>query len=137
MPTIRSAFTIEQFETAFQKRAYQLALDAVQKLPAQPKSPYTNLQVTASGPKLEYVSTSEESIKFENGIYYSKSWRDGLSFTIEEKIYANSSHSCRISFYCNAEGVKETQSKIQAFIDELMAGIKPESRFSLKQLVPS
>jgi len=139
MPTIRSEFTIEQFERAFQNRAYQLALDAVQKLPAQSKSPYNNLQITAAGPTLELVSTSEETINFKNGIWYSKSPRhsNGLSFTVEEKIYANTNHSSKISFYCDEKEVKDTKSKIQTFIDELMAGIKPEPRFSLKQLVPS
>ena len=135
MPTIRSEFTIEQFEAVFQKRAYQIALDALQKLLAEPKDSYTGLQIVARGPKLQLVSTSGESVKFESEIVYSKTiakWNT-LFFTIEEKLYAQSSHSTKISFYCDPKEVKNVQSKVQAIIDELMTGIKPIPRFSLAQ----
>ena len=104
-------------------------------MPTQPASPYATFQLAARGPTVEYVTTREESIKFESGIVYSKKqatiWGNWFNFTIEEKLYAQSSHSTKISFYCDEKEVKEFQSTIQAIIDKLMAGVKPEPRFSL------
>jgi len=145
MPTLRSEFTIEQFKEAFQKHAYQVALAALQNLPStQPSSNYTygSLVIAASQGKIDKVSTTNEFVEIESGISYGikdpmSKYDSSLQFHIEEKIYTNSPHSTKISFYCDAKEVKINEKKIQATIDKIMEGVKPDRRFKLTDVPKS
>lgn len=116
MPVLKSFYTIKQFKEAFQKHAYKLALEAVQKMPTLPDHYDNTLTIEAIGPRLIKVSTHNETIDFEGTLSYMVRYPSGygyLSFSIEEKLYNNSSHNSKISFYPDdSSQIKETQEKI-------------------------
>ena len=88
--------------------------------------------------RIREISSPDLRISFGSIISYSRQYgtSESVAFTIEEKMYMNSSHKTKISFYVyipedenKAEKEHEMIAKVQAVIDELMAGIKPEPRF--------
>jgi len=117
---VRSEFTIDQFEEAFQKLAHKQ-------------------------PKFRRVSTEDMTLSFsydEQGkprrisvqIHKYKpgaEWYEGeyWSFSIETKLYTTSSHSTKIDY----GSYPEVEAKVKKFLEELMHGQTPKPRFSLKQ----
>jgi len=118
---VRSEFTIDQFEEAFQKFAHKQ-------------------------PKFRRVSTEDMTISFsydEQGkprrisfqVHRHKpggEWHEGeyWSFFIETKLYSTSPHSTKIDY----GSYPEVEAKVQKFLQELMQGQIPIPRFSLKQV---
>jgi len=155
IPTLRSLFTFEQFETVMQKLAHKTAIEAVTDL----KSNKILVQSNSAG-RLSEVDDGVHTIRFYANhlsfTYQPKgTWDDPdtISFDVEEKLYLSSSHSTKISFYSPEVGVKydkewnksinqkkteaekrRREKKIVEFIEKLMAdaGIKPVPRFTLK-----
>ena len=58
---------------------------------------------------------------------------DQLDIDIEHKIYINSPHSTKISYYApeDAKEAKAKKERVEQFIADLMKGVKPKPRFSL------
>lgn len=134
MPTIRSHFSLEQFETVLQKLAHEVALDAVKTLK------HGDVRITIHGPRLTYVETDEYTIKFyaKHVSFQKKSTRSSAwwGFDAEEKLYLASNHCSKISFWAAEEKREENEKKIMEFIAKLMAdaSIKPVPRFKLSQV---
>lgn len=129
MPTMRSAFTIEQFEEALQKLAHKF-------------------------PRFKTVRTEDITIVFRYDeedkpyrirVQFHKrtgrkdKWgyedREYWGFTVERKVYATSSHSTKISF--GGSGTMQGQpdpdkEKIQKWLEKVMSGEKVIPRFTLK-----
>jgi len=135
IPTIRSLFSFEQFETVLQKIAHEIAIKAV-------TSPKGNIRITTkSNGKFDTVETNEFMIRFyAKHISYSEgSWFRGITwgFDVEEKLYTSSNHSTKISYYASEGKTKEITEKVTKFVDKIMAevSIKPIPRFTLKNRI--
>ena len=147
MATLRSHYSLEQFEFVLQDVAHKVAIEQVKNL--------QDGRIDLGDGRVREISSPHLSITFGSNIYYRSEGSEGLVFDIEEKMYTNSNHKTKISFqvYIESRYDKETQSyvetenkamkerkmaeKIQAFIDKLMAehGQKVTPRFDLKTVV--
>ena len=135
MPTIRSQFNIEQFETVLQKIAHTIALNAVKNLKQG------DVRIIIRGPRFDTVATSKVKIRFyaTHISYYkepTRNYKDWWGFDVEEKLYLTSNHCTKISFYTSDDEEKESrEKKITKFIEKIMAkaSIKPIPRFSLSK----
>jgi len=126
MPTIRSLYSLEQFEEVLQKLAHKVAVDAVENMSQG------NVRIIIHGPRLSIVDTSKYQIRFypkrisylSMGQNYEAWW----GFEVEAKPYLTSNHSSKISF-----AREEKRKKVTEFIDKIMAdaSIKPIPRFKL------
>jgi hypothetical protein len=151
VPTLRSEYGFDQFETVLQKFAHEIAIDAVTNL----KQGRVRIEIS-SGNKFQRVETDKYSISFyANHIGFSRHTnREYLGFDVEEKEYNTSNHRTKISFFVQVEGKydkgeyveigrpekeRKRSEEILTFIHELMAeaGIKPIPRFTLKGRVRS
>jgi hypothetical protein len=139
--------------TAF---AHKIAIEAVTNLKS------SKILVRSNGPgNLSEVEDGDYAIRFyasHIGFAYMPKGKwddpDTISFDVEEKLYLNSNHSTKISFFSPELGVKydkefhrsidekETaaemkrrEKKVLEFIEKLMvdANIKPIPRFSLDE----
>lgn len=133
MPTIRSKFSIQQFEEVLQKLAHMIAIDAVTTLKRG------RCRIIISGPELREVFTDQYEIKFyASHVSFSKKLSQGewLVFDAEEKLYLTSNHCSKIGFWAPDEKKEEQKKKILAFIDNLMAeaGVSIEPHFQLAQM---
>lgn len=133
MPTLRNEFNIEQFRTVFQGIAHKIAIEAITNLRG-------TVRIVVHAGKLDTVDTDKHQIHFyAHHISYSEpsgSYDDYFGFDVEEKLYAASSHSTKISFYAPEGKEKKLAEKITEFINKIMADaeIKPVPRFSLKSM---
>lgn len=151
IPTIRSYFDLEQFETVLQKMAHDEAIKAVQTL-----NPEQTVRIVIhSGRISEFGITgyrgSGTGFRFyPNHITYNhgdgwdnkqQSERNSMSIDIEEKLFTTSNHSSKIWFQEGRDKKQTLEKKEQiiAFIDKIMkdAGMKPIPRFSLADTVSS
>lgn len=134
MPTIRSEFTFQQYETALQNYAYKLACDVI----SDPKI-HGTITIKARGIRMEHVETDGFLIKFyAKHAYFGRHKKQGDSwgFDVEKKEYIDSNHSTKIHFDCYpAEKEAKTRETIMEFINQLLSGIKPEPRFSLAKQI--
>jgi hypothetical protein len=134
LPTIRSEFTFQQFETVLQNYAYKLACDVI----SDPKI-HGTITIRARGIRMEHVETDEFLIKFyAKHAYFGRHVKKGDSwgFDVEEKLYTDSNHSSKIHFDCYpAEKEAKTRETVMAFINKLLSIVKPEPRFSLAKQV--
>jgi hypothetical protein len=132
MATIRSEFTFKQFRDALQNYAYKLACDAV----SDPGT-HGRIIIKTFGARMDSVETDEFLICFyANRASFGRRLKKGDSwgFDVEEKLYTNSNHSSKIHFDCYPpEKAVKTKEMIMEFIGRLMADVKIEPRFSLKQ----
>ena len=133
MPTMRSQFSIEQFEEVLQKLAHEIAIDAVTNLQGE-------VRIVGHGARLSLVETDKRNIRFyAKRVAYSekgKSYADWWGFDVEEKLYLTSNHCTKISFYTPEDEEKESrEKKITKFIEKIMAeaSMKPIPRFSLSK----
>jgi hypothetical protein len=148
MATIKSPYTIKQFEEALRKFAYNVALETIQNLPnMKPPNPnnywdYEAVTIKSKGSQLEEVDTPTTRIAFEGKTIRvtlnKKDDNNRVSFSLEEKIYDASSDNTRIGLNRSREdkeGIEADSAKIRGFLDKLMEGIEPERRFSLKRQI--
>lgn len=132
--TMRSEFNIEQFRMVFQIIAHKLAIEAV-------TDPHGEVRVVIHGGRLDTVETDNHSIRFymRHITYAARTRTQGafFGFDVEEKEYATSNHSTKISFYAPEGKEKEWTEEIAQFVNKIMAdaGIKSVPRFSLKENV--
>lgn len=157
IPTLRSPFSFEQFETVLQKLAHKTAIEAV-------TNPQGDIRIVIHDGRLSTVETNKHSIRFfashisydESDDNYRYGWKWG--FDVEDKLYLTSNDRTKISFYSPEEGVKydkewhksidqkkteaekkRREKKILEFIEKLMseASIKPVPRFALAKVAHS
>lgn len=131
LPTIRSHYTIDQFNEVLQKLAHKTAIDAVKHLKEA-------RIVIRGGHRISEVEANNSSFRFyANHIRYSVNgrWYPTWGFDVEEKLYLTSNHGTKISFWAPEGKLEETQKKILEFIDKIMAeaSMKPVQRFELSK----
>jgi len=153
MATIRSLYRFYQFEKVMQKFAHEVAIDAVTNL----NQGRIRIQ-TRSNDEFERVETEQYTFTFyASHMGFLKTTKTGKSteyfgFDAEEKEYANSNHSTKVSYAVHVEGEyvegrgwvesdrKEKErvrgEEINLFIEKLMQEneITPVARFSFKQM---
>jgi len=118
LPTLRSEFSLEQFEKALQELAHRI-------------------------PKFKKVVSDEATIDFrqdENGKpkkihVYIRLKGDYLTFSIEPKQYLDSHHITKISFDYYGDDVEKEKARINQWLENLMKSIKPIPRFKLSDAV--
>jgi len=129
VPTLRSEFSFEQFETVMQKLAHEIALDNLKELKG-------DLRIVAHGSRLSEVATDGISIRFyTHHLSYSRQGKDyskWFGFDIEDKEYTTSSHRSKISLWASDE--KSAEKQVTEFISQIMADVTPTPRFSLSAL---
>jgi len=126
MPTLRSEFSIDQFEAVLQKLAHGL-------------------------PKFTRISTSDVTINFyydsqgkprrisilhhkktgKKDDYWGNEIIDYWGFSIESKAYLTTNHRTKITF-----DSREDEQRIEGWLKEIMASEKPEPRFTLRKMHP-
>ena len=114
MPTLRSEFTIEQFEEVLQKLAH--------KLPKFNKVRTDTLEITFSYDEDDKPRRISVHIH-EKDSYY------GIYFGIVPKAYMDSHHTTKIEM-----ASEENKAKIEKWLQELMGSEKPIPRFTLSEL---
>jgi len=124
---IRSKYTFKQFEKVFRAIAHKAAIEAVTKLESSMTINTGYDYQTPGKGTLTEVSTKSYYFKFDLEIWFQDKLKD-INFTVEEKLYKNTNHSTKINAYSADDG-----SIIEAYIKELMDGIKIQPRFSLKE----
>lgn len=135
MATIRSKFSLDQFELVLQQLAHKIAIDAVTTLERG------DVRISIHGSRISDVETSKHSIRFyaKHIGYTEKSTRTSSywGFDVEEKFYITSNHCSKISFWAPEDKMEKAEKQIMAFIEKLMAeaSITPIPRFSLKDYV--
>ena len=121
MPTLRSEFSIEQFEVALQKLAH--ALPKFHKVTTEDMEIYFYYDERGKRIRRIHVGMTKKTGR--------KTWeREYFGFTIEPKAYTDSPDNTRISF--NYKGEEE---KILQWLKELMGFETPTPRFSLEKYV--
>lgn len=127
MGTVRSEYSIEQFEEALQKFAHKVAAEVQSfgSIVIRSKDDRVNLNLNFLGDKIEVYYY--RILDFEKWIteYY--------AFTVEPKEYIDSPHISKIHYEGRDKAYDE---KIREWVRKLMdeAGLKPKPRFSLKNL---
>ena len=127
MGTIRSEYSIEQFEAALQRFAHQLPsiMQRIDEIHVRSENMVVDLEfrygVKGETEKI-YVSFYKRD-KLD-------SWGELLSFTVEPKYYVDSPHITKIHY----EGASDKQysEKILAWLKSLLGSEKPAVSFSLK-----
>jgi hypothetical protein len=125
--TIRSAYSIEQFEAALQRFAHQIPelIPKFERVIAEGSNTTVNL---------EFIYDSEGGIR-KIEVYYWKrekpnEWGDSLNFTIEPKEYLDSPHITKIHY--SGGNNREYNEKILNWLKGLLGSEQPKISFSLK-----
>ena len=113
MPTLRSQFSIEQFEAALQKLAHGI-----------PR--FTGVQSEDMTIRFHYSERGHLPTRVRVELHRKRG--EYLGFSIEPKAYTDSPDNTRISF--NYKGEKE---KILQWLKKLMGSETPIPRFSLEK----
>jgi hypothetical protein len=128
MGTIRSEFSIEQFEEAFQRFAHKIPelIPKFEELIASDALTTVNLR---------FFYGEEGVQKIE--VYYLRrksleDWGESYAFTVEPKEYLDSPHVTKIHY--QGANDKAYNEKILAWLKELMGDMQPKPRFSLKDM---
>ncbi|GAH29746.1 unnamed protein product [marine sediment metagenome] len=99
--------------------------------------------IRIDGHKIERIETSDLSIRFFSkraSVQKTTSpHRNWLSFEVEKKLYLNSNHSSKITFWASEKDEAKQKKQVEDFIDEIMAeaGMTPIARFSLEHYMSS
>jgi len=118
MPTLRSEFTIDQFEQVLQKFAHeQLRFLRVRTEEVEISFYYNEEGVPRRIRVGQFKRTGKGEYDYD---YY--------GFTVEPKAYDTSSHSTKVTFDNETD-----RERIQNFIDKIMQGQKATPRFQLDQ----
>ncbi len=150
MPTLRSEYGFDQFETVLQKFAHEMAVNAVTTL----EQGRVRIDISSSN-RFQTVETGKYVIRFyadHIGFVRHSDHRD-WAFDVEEKEYITSNHRTKISYAVMVEGKYDEETgkyvevgraekeqkraaEILEFIQKLMTEnqIKPVPRFTLKQV---
>jgi hypothetical protein len=128
MGTIRSEFSIEQFEEAFQRFAHK-----VPELMPKFEELSANDALTTVNLRFFYGEEGVEKIE----VYFLRrksleDWGESYAFTVEPKQHLDSPHVTKIHY----EGAndKAYNEEILAWLKELMGNMQPKPRFSLKHM---
>jgi len=127
--TIRSEYSIEQFEIALQRFAHQLPsmIQRIDEIHVRSENMVVDLEFN-HGVKGEITKISVYFYKSDKP----DSWGELLTFTVEPKNYIDSPHVTKIHY----EGASDKQynEKILACLKRLMSDMKPQPRFRLKNM---
>lgn len=127
MGTIRSEYSIEQFETALQRFAHQVTgmMQRIDEIHVRSENMAVDLGFKY-GVKGEIMKIYVSFYKRDKP----DSWGEWLSFTVEPKDYVDSPHITKIHY----EGASDKQysEKILAWLKSLLGTEKPAVSFSLK-----
>lgn len=147
MPTIRSEYGFDQFETVLQKLVHKVAIDVVTNLP------HSGVRIEIGSSGFRYLDTGEYTVRFSPShiSFMKRKENEYWGFDIEEKLYNTSSHRTKISFVVSVPDVynektqryeelgrrekeKQREKEILEFLNKLMDenSMKPVPRFSLK-----
>jgi len=127
MGIIRSEYTIEQFEEAFQKLAH--SIPKFQKVRCDDFTIIFHYDGKGKPRRITVTIHKRTGRKNKWGDEEIEWW----SFAVEKKEYMDSPHSTKIDY----GPYDEVKGKVEEFIEKLMEGVKPKSRFSLKQFARS
>ncbi|MEO3993277.1 MAG: hypothetical protein QN229_03070 [Desulfurococcaceae archaeon TW002] len=127
MGTIRSEYSIEQFEAALQRFAHQITdmMQRIDKMHVSSEKMDVDLEFSY-GVKGEVMKIYVSFYKRDKP----DSWGESLSFTVEPKDYVDSPHITKIHY----EGANDKQysEKILTWLKSLLGSEKPAVSFSLK-----
>jgi hypothetical protein len=135
---MRNEYTFNQIKEQLQAFAVDILVDTANMFSKEYKG---KLHVTSyEDGWISKIETELYEFRFYSkhvAVYFKisggKVLKDSIWFDIEHKVYSDSPHSTKISFYCNMPKMEEERkAQILQFIAELMGDIKPERRFSLK-----
>ena len=127
MGTIRSEYSIEQFEAALQRFAHQVTgmMQRIDEIHVRSENMVVDLEFRYG------VKGEIEKIYVS---YYKRdkpnSWEEWLSFTVEPKDYVDSPHITKIHYEGASD--KAYSEKIMAWLKNLLDPEKPAVSFSLK-----
>ncbi len=130
--TIRSEYSIEQFEAALQRFAHE-------KLPELiPKFDRIIAEGSGISVRLDFVYGMEtndiKKIRVRIGSMaspYTYRWEDYLDFTIEPKVYLDSPHVTKIHY--EGPSNKVDKERILAWLKSLLGSEEPAVRFSIEE----
>jgi len=118
LPTIRSEFSIDQFEAVLQRFAH-----ALQKFTT----------VRTEDVDIEFRYDEDGKIRRINVAHHRRTdknpWGDYWSFSIEPKAYMDSNHITKVSLSGGNE------KKVRKFLEKIMKSEKPIPRFSLEKKI--
>lgn len=124
IPTVRSEFSIEQFEAALQKFAHE-----------QPK--FTRISTDDYTITFSYGQNGEPRrmrVEIHRKTGKKTRWGDDegtyMSFAIEPKTYLDSGHITKICDF-----LKEKEPKVKEFLEKIMGPTKPIPQFTLRNRV--
>jgi len=126
--TIRSEYSIEQFEEALQRFAHKVPelISKFEELIANDADTTVNLR----------FFYGEEGIQKIEVYYFRRKspneWGESLAFTVEPKEYMDSPHITKIHY--GGGNDKEYNEKILDWLKEITAGMEPQPRFRLKNM---
>jgi len=120
---IRSLYTIEQFEEAFQRLAH--SIPKFRKVVCDDFTIVFHYDEYGKPRRITFQMHRETGGKTPWGTDEVEWW----SFTIERKLYSNSPHSTKIDF----GPYRAVEAKVNEFIQKLMGDTKPKLRFELAE----
>lgn len=121
MPTLRSAYNIEQLYEVLQKLAH--GLPTFHKVATEDIT--MSFYCDEKGkPRRITVQHHKKTGKKDRWGNDEVEW---WSFTLEHKLYTTSSHAIKIDY----GGSEEDKQRIEAYLKEIMGSVKPVPRFSL------
>ena len=128
MGTIRSEYSIEQFEAALQRFAHQIP----ELIPKFERVSVAGSNITID---LEFSYDVKGDISKIEVHYWKREkpneWGESLIFTIEPKEYTDSPHITKI-YYQGGDDLKYNE-KIMEWLKSLLGSEKPKISFSLKE----
>ncbi|MGQ9539404.1 MAG: hypothetical protein ACUVTE_07535 [Candidatus Bathycorpusculaceae bacterium] len=129
MGTIRSEYSIEQFERAFQRFAHEEVPKLIPKFHKIRVADFdTNIDI-------EFFYDLKGNIE-KIAVYYHHrddldTWGESFAFTIEPKDYVDSPHITKIHY--NGANDKAHNEKILAWLKSILGSETPKTRFHLKE----
>jgi hypothetical protein len=127
--TIRSEFSIEQFEEAFQRFAHKVPelMPKFEEFVANDAYTTVNLRFIYGKDGIQKIEVLYSRRKSIDDWGY-----ETFAFTVEPKEYMDSPHITKIHY--GGGNDKEYNEKILTWLKELMSGIEPQPRFRLKNM---
>jgi len=131
--TVRSEYSIEQFEEAFQKFAHKVAMEVQRFSIISLKSFDGRVTLNLNIIYNEHGEPTRIEVYYDKILDTEKWLSEWFAFTVEPKEYFDSPHVSKIHYEGRDKAYDE---KIREWVRKLMdeAGLKPEPRFSLKDL---
>jgi hypothetical protein len=132
--TVRSEYSIEQFEEAFQKFAHKVAMEVQRFSSISLKSFDGSVALSLDIIYNEHGEPARIEVYYDRILDTEKWLREWFAFTVEPKEYFDSPHVSKIHYEGSRD--KAYDERIKEWVRKLMdeAGLKPKPRFSLKDL---